>query len=54
VRKKYSYHFVHIEPKRDDGKSDKTHVVITPGHKLLYRLFPSGGLYTGDVRRPTN
>ncbi len=28
----------------------KIHVVDTPGHKDLYRVFPSGGIMTGNVR----
>jgi len=48
------YSSVHVVPTRDDSKSEKTHVLTEPGHKLLYRLFPSGGLHTGNVRKPTN
>lgn len=45
------YSVVHVEADRIDGsKSDKTHVLTEPGHKLLYRLFPSGGIHNGDVR----
>ncbi len=35
-----------------DQKSIETkiHVVEAPGHKDLYRLFPSGGIMSGDVR----
>jgi len=45
------YSLVHVELERVDGsKSDKTHVLTEPGHKLLYRLFPSGGIHSGDVR----
>jgi hypothetical protein len=47
------YSAVHVIPTRDDSKSEKTHILTEPGHKLLYRLFPSGGLHTGDVRKPT-
>ena len=45
------YSAVHVLPDRpEDGGGDKTHVLTAPGHKLLYRLFPSGGILNGDVR----
>jgi hypothetical protein len=44
------YSCIHKELERDDSKSDKTHVLTSPGHKLLYRLFPSGGIFSGTVR----
>ena len=45
------YSKVHVEQERPEGGSpDKTHVLTEPGHKLLYRLFPSGGILSGDVR----
>jgi hypothetical protein len=45
------YSLVHVEPTRIDGsKSDKVHVLTEPGHKLLYRLFPTGGILSGEVR----
>ena len=44
------YSCIHEEPERDEDKSDKTHVLISPGHKTLYRLFPSGGINSGTVR----
>ena len=31
----------------------KVHVVQSPAQKSLYRLFPSGGIKTGEVRPPT-
>lgn len=31
----------------------KIHVINEPGQKLLYRLFPTGGIKTGEVRPPT-
>lgn len=46
------YSCVHEES--DKEKSDKTHVLTSPGHKLLYRLFPSGGILSGTVRPPTS
>lgn len=46
------YSKVHVEAERIDGsKSDKTHILSEPGHKHLYRLFPSGGILSGDVRK---
>jgi len=44
------YSVVHVEPFRDVEKIDKTHVLTSPAHKNLYRLFPSGGIHSGDVR----
>ncbi len=45
------YLMVHVEEERPlEGGKDKTHVLTEPGHKLLYRLFPSGGIFSGDVR----
>jgi len=46
------YSSVHEEP--DSENSDKTHVLTSPGHKLLYRLFPSGEILSGTVRPPTS
>ena len=31
----------------------KVHIVESPGQKALYRLFPSGGIMSGEVRPPT-
>ena len=45
------YSEVHVEEERPEGGgSDKTHVLTEPGHKLLYRLFPSGGILSGSLR----
>jgi len=44
------YSAVHEEPERIEELLDKTHVLTSPGHKLLYRLFPSGGINSGNVR----
>lgn len=44
------YSTVHEEPERIEERLDKTHVLTSPGHKLLYRLFPSGGIKSGNVR----
>lgn len=45
------YSVVHVEEERpEDGGIGKTHVLTEPGHKLLYRLFPTGGILTGVVR----
>lgn len=45
------YTSVVIHPSRDQSAIDtKIHVIQDPGHKELYRLFPSGGIMSGDVR----
>lgn len=44
------YSSVHEEPERIEEKADKTHVLSSPGHKFLYRSFPSGGIFSGTVR----
>lgn len=44
------YNCIHEEPERIEEKIDKTHVLTAPGHKVLYRLFPSGGINSGIVR----
>lgn len=45
------YSVVHVVPNRSEADVDlKVHVVEAPGHKNLYRLFPSGGIKSGDVR----
>ncbi len=41
---------IHEEAERIEEKIDKTHVLTAPGHKILYRLFPSGGINTGTLR----
>lgn len=47
------YSGVHVESERPEGGGgDKTHIITSPGHKDLYRLFPSGGIRSGDVRDP--
>jgi hypothetical protein len=33
-----------------EGMPGKIHVLTSPGHKLLYRLFPTGGINNGVVR----
>lgn len=47
-----SYSTIHEEESSE--KSDKTHVLTSPGHKMLYRVFPSGGIQNGNVRPPTS
>ncbi len=45
------YSAVHVvEERPEGGGDDKTHVLTSPGHKLLYRLFPSGGINSGILR----
>lgn len=46
------YSCVHEET--DKEKSDKTHVLTSPGHKMLYRLFPTGGILSGTIRPATS
>ncbi len=46
-----SYKNVQVFAERPpEGTKGKIHVLTEPGHKLLYRLFPSGGILSGDVR----
>lgn len=48
------YSCVHVESERPEGGgSDKTHIISEPGHKALYRLFPTGNILSGSVR-PTS
>lgn len=44
------YSAIHEEAERIEEKLDKTHVLTAPGHKILYRLFPSGGINSGNLR----
>jgi len=45
------YDIVHVESERpEDGGKDKIHIITSPGHKNLYRLFPTGGIMSGSVR----
>ncbi len=45
------YSSVKVVPVRDqDAINTKIHVLQDPAHKSLYRLFPSGGIKSGDVR----
>lgn len=44
------YSIIHEELERIEEKIDKTHVLTAPGHKLIYRLFPSGGINNGNIR----
>lgn len=47
----FEYSNVRLIEKRDDSeKETKIHIIDPPGHKELYRLFPSGGIMTGSVR----
>jgi hypothetical protein len=45
------YSTVQIFPEEQVGDL-KVHVLASPGHKQLYRIFPSGGILSGDVRPP--
>ncbi|MFH0808639.1 MAG: hypothetical protein V1888_03425 [archaeon] len=45
------YSSVHVENKRPkEGATTKVHVLESPAHKSLYRLFPTGGILNGTVR----
>jgi dCMP deaminase len=47
----FEYSNVKLIEKRDEfEKETKIHIIDPPGHKELYRLFPSGGIMTGEVR----
>ena len=41
-----------FEKETGDMKETKVHIVESPGHKKLYRVFPSGGILSGGVRPP--
>jgi len=43
------YSSVRIIPTRDETEL-KIHILTDPGHKLLYRSFPTGGIKSGNVR----
>lgn len=48
------YSSVKVVPHADAiSTAMKVHIIQDPGQKSLYRLFPSGGIKTGDVRPPT-
>jgi len=45
------YSVVQVENERPEkGANTKTHILDSPAHKLLYRLFPTGGILNGTVR----
>jgi hypothetical protein len=47
------YEELKVFPDRAEALKDQTtkvHIVESPGHKELYRLFPSGGIKSGDIR----
>ncbi len=44
------YSRVQVFPTEAESKDLKVHVLVAPGHKQLYRNFPSGGILSGDVR----
>ena len=49
------YSKVDVETRRPEfGGQGKVHVLTEPGHKLLYRLFPTGGILSGTVRKDKN
>ncbi len=46
-----SYSSVRVISEKDEETTGmKVHVLRSPGHKLLYRLFPTGDIHSGDVR----
>ena len=47
----HHYSKVQVFPNKESSKDMKVHVVTPPGHKQLYRLFPSGGILSGTVRQ---
>ncbi len=47
------YSKLQVIPNRKEDPGTKLHIIEDPGHKALYRLFPTGGLYTGGVRAET-
>ena len=45
------YSEVVVEDERPEkGATTKTHILESPAHKSLYRLFPTGGILNGTVR----
>jgi hypothetical protein len=45
------YDSIKVAPIRDiNAPETKIHVIESPGHKHLYRLFPSGGIMSGELR----
>ncbi len=46
-----NYSNVQIHPTRDKAPESKTHIVEDPAHKDLYRVFPTGGILSGTVRK---
>ena len=45
------YSEVMVLPERPpEGAKGKIHILTDPGHKALYRVFPTGGIHSGDVR----
>ncbi|MDP3882371.1 MAG: hypothetical protein Q8Q31_05835 [Nanoarchaeota archaeon] len=51
--KSYSEVKMALEP-TPETTAMKVHIVESPAQKQLYRLFPSGGIKTGEVRPPTS
>ena len=50
VPQKYNVRVFETREEALQQEETKIHVVEEPGHKALYRLFPSGGIKSGDVR----
>lgn len=51
--KSYSEVKIMFEP-NPETTAMKVHIVQSPAQKKLYRLFPTGGIKTGEVRPPTD
>lgn len=50
VPQPYSWH--QIYPSEELAEDKKIHIITAPGHKFLYRDFPSSGIMSGTVRPP--
>ncbi|MFA4953361.1 MAG: hypothetical protein WC584_04005 [Candidatus Pacearchaeota archaeon] len=45
------YNIVRVIPTRNEIEL-KVHILTDPAHKLLYRVFPTGGIKSGNLRPP--
>lgn len=45
------YSSIRVIPTRDETEL-KVHILTDPAHKLLYRVFPTGGIKSGNLRPP--
>ena len=44
----YSSHTIY--PSEEEAEDKKIHILTAPGHKFLYRDFPSAGIMSGTIR----